>query len=47
VVPKVSGLGLIAGFALIMLLLFGPRKLPEMSYAVGKTIAEFIKALKD
>ncbi|PIC98826.1 MULTISPECIES: twin-arginine translocase TatA/TatE family subunit [unclassified Sporosarcina] len=31
----------------IILILFGPRKLPEIGSAVGKTLAEFKKATKD
>lgn len=31
----------------IILILFGPRKLPEVGSAVGKTLAEFKKATKD
>jgi Sec-independent protein translocase protein TatA len=45
--PKLSGPGLFAIFILMMLLLFGPRKLPEMSHAIGKTVTAFIKGLKD
>lgn len=32
---------------IIILILFGPRKLPEIGSAVGKTLAEFKKATKD
>ncbi|PID14633.1 twin-arginine translocase TatA/TatE family subunit [Sporosarcina sp. P34] len=31
----------------IILILFGPRKLPEVGSAVGKTLAEFKKSTKD
>ncbi|PIC80651.1 twin-arginine translocase TatA/TatE family subunit [Sporosarcina sp. P18a] len=31
----------------IILILFGPRKLPEIGSAVGKTLAEFKKATND
>ena len=31
----------------IVLILFGPRKLPEVGAAVGKTLAEFKKSAKD
>lgn len=31
----------------IILILFGPRKLPEIGSAVGKTLAEFKKATTD
>lgn len=31
----------------IILILFGPRKLPEVGAAVGKTLAEFKKSAKD
>lgn len=31
----------------IILILFGPRKLPEVGSAVGKTLAEFKKATRD
>ena len=31
----------------IVLILFGPRKLPEIGSAVGKTLSEFKKATKD
>lgn len=31
----------------IILILFGPRKLPEVGSAVGKTLSEFKKATKD
>lgn len=31
----------------IILILFGPRKLPEVGAAVGKTLSEFKKAAKD
>ncbi|ARK20417.1 twin-arginine translocase TatA/TatE family subunit [Sporosarcina sp. P26b] len=31
----------------IILILFGPRKLPEIGSAVGKTLAEFKKATSD
>ena len=31
----------------IILILFGPRKLPEIGSAVGKTLAEFKKSAKD
>lgn len=32
---------------IIALLIFGPRKLPELGGAVGKTIKEFQKSMKD
>ncbi len=32
---------------LIVLILFGPRKLPEVGAAVGKTLAEFKKSARD
>ncbi|HLR11605.1 MAG TPA: twin-arginine translocase TatA/TatE family subunit [Sporosarcina sp.] len=38
--------GLIIILAMI-LILFGPRKLPEVGAAVGKTLAEFKKSAKD
>lgn len=31
----------------IVLILFGPRKLPEVGGAVGKTLAEFKKATRE
>lgn len=31
----------------IILILFGPRKLPEIGSAVGKTLAEFKKSTKE
>ncbi|MET3576974.1 twin-arginine translocase TatA/TatE family subunit [Bhargavaea ullalensis] len=31
----------------IILILFGPRKLPEVGSAVGKTLSEFKKSAKD
>lgn len=31
----------------IILILFGPRKLPEIGSAVGKTLAEFKKSTRD
>lgn len=31
----------------IVLIFFGPRKLPEVGSAVGKTLAEFKKSTKD
>ncbi len=31
----------------IILVLFGPRKLPEIGSAVGRTLSEFKKASKD
>ncbi|MBE1556272.1 twin-arginine translocase TatA/TatE family subunit [Sporosarcina limicola] len=31
----------------IVLILFGPKKLPEVGAAVGKTLAEFKKSAKD
>lgn len=31
----------------IVLILFGPRKLPEVGAAVGKTLSEFKKSAKD
>jgi sec-independent protein translocase protein TatA len=32
---------------LLALLIFGPKRLPEMGNAVGKTIKEFQKTMKD
>ncbi len=32
---------------LIALLIFGPKKLPEMGSAIGKTIKEFQKSIRD
>jgi len=31
----------------IVLILFGPRKLPEVGAAVGKTLAEFKRSARD
>jgi TatA/E family protein of Tat protein translocase len=31
----------------IVLVLFGPKKLPELSKAIGKSIREYKKALND
>ncbi len=31
----------------IVLILFGPKKLPEVGAAVGKTLAEFKKSARD
>ncbi|SIT76012.1 twin-arginine translocase TatA/TatE family subunit [Edaphobacillus lindanitolerans] len=31
----------------IVLILFGPRKLPEVGSAVGKTLSEFKRSAKD
>ncbi len=31
----------------IVLILFGPKKLPEVGSAVGKTLSEFKKSTKD
>ena len=31
----------------IVLILFGPKKLPEVGAAVGKTLSEFKKSAKD
>ena len=31
----------------IVLIIFGPRKLPEIGGAMGKTLAEFKKSTKD
>ncbi|AOV06930.1 twin-arginine translocase TatA/TatE family subunit [Sporosarcina ureilytica] len=31
----------------IVLILFGPKKLPEIGSAVGKTLSEFKKSAKD
>ncbi|GKV65328.1 MULTISPECIES: twin-arginine translocase TatA/TatE family subunit [Sporosarcina] len=31
----------------IILILFGPRKLPEVGAAIGKTLAEFKRSAKD
>ena len=31
----------------IVLILFGPRKLPEVGSAVGKTLSEFKKSARD
>ena len=43
------GLGLpeIAVIGVIALVLFGPRRLPEMGQALGKSIKEFKKAMDD
>lgn len=32
---------------IVALLVFGPRRLPELGGAVGKTIREFQKSMKD
>lgn len=40
------GLGEILLIALIALLLFGPKKLPELGKAVGKGLHEFKKAME-
>lgn len=32
---------------IIILIMFGPRKLPEIGGAVGKTLAEFKKSTKE
>ena len=43
-VPGFGELLLIAGFALII---FGPRRLPEIGRALGRGIREFRNAVKD
>lgn len=43
---SIGVLGLII-LLVIVLVLFGPRKLPEVGSAVGKTLAEFKKSTRD
>ncbi len=45
-IPNIGIPGLIL-ILLIVLILFGPRKLPEVGAAVGKTLAEFKKSARD
>ena len=45
-VPKVPELSFVVLF-IVMLLLFGPKKLPEVSFALGKSIQEFRKGIKE
>lgn len=33
--------------AVVALLIFGPKKLPEMGRSIGKTLTEFKKGMKD
>ncbi len=40
------GFGEIALIVFVALLLFGPKKLPELGKAAGKTLSEFKKATK-
>ena len=41
------GMGEIILIAIVVLLLFGARRLPEIGQAIGKAIKEFRKAMKD
>ncbi|MDS9472718.1 twin-arginine translocase TatA/TatE family subunit [Sporosarcina pasteurii] len=46
---NLSGIG-VPGLIIILvivLILFGPKKLPEIGSAVGKTLSEFKKSAKD
>ena len=45
-IPNIGIPGLIL-ILLIVLILFGPRKLPEVGAAVGKTLAEFKRSARD
>ena len=45
-VPGFHGLDLIV-ILVIALLIFGPKKLPEMGSAIGKSIKEFQKGMKE
>jgi len=45
-IPGFHGLDLIVILA-IALLIFGPKKLPEMGSAIGKSIKEFQKGMKE
>ena len=45
-VPGFHGLDLIV-ILVIALLIFGPKKLPEMGSAIGKSIKEFKKGMKE
>lgn len=44
--PNIGVPGLII-ILVIILILFGPRKLPEVGSAIGKTLAEFKKSARD
>ncbi|MDD5006088.1 MAG: twin-arginine translocase TatA/TatE family subunit [Candidatus Omnitrophica bacterium] len=41
------GLGELVVILVVVLLLFGPAKLPEIGKALGKAVREFRNALKD
>lgn len=46
VMPKIGGTELIV-ILVVILLIFGPSKLPEIGRSFGKSIKEFRKASKD
>jgi len=41
------GLGEILILVLVVLILFGPNKLPELGKALGKAVGEFRRGIKD
>lgn len=45
-IPSIGLPGLIL-ILVVLLLLFGPNKLPELGRAIGNTLKEFKKATKD